>query len=563
MSDQPPPKKKVPIFNVKNYVNPSNRFANKLSFPQAQGTQSFPNGIQFGDDTAQFYTYTGYNGAGGTFTNVNITVDENGRFVDVNDDSDLSKYDFDVALNGTVITSKPSTMDYKTQTEGVLSLLNPFGATQCEIYIPSSVSVTGMTPGVFCQNMTIDGGTVTFDAAGAPNNAIVDIPNLTSIADATTTVPNPPVLNFTNSGNEITITPNGTTANVDYEETEYIAGTGNSYTVTGVVDFNYIPSIDPILSNVDYSLQSQHCLYIPIFKVAGFYDGSLFGSYYVSNYSRGEFISVNMNMNCTYTAADYPLTNAAPGVFTPQILTSCVTFSPYQLVSNWAQSVAYEGNTTRYPMSTKTYSGGNPSVPGQSVIWSNGYILQNEDSFTGLPPPPPQYPYIMPSGNTGRPMAGAWAQNTGFPGSGSFNNTFYWGGILPYNPYFTWTFEVVNKTYQGYNTNTTCKYVGGVADNFSVIEGDPIVGTGQCIKMTFNTTPVTPATAAGYGFYKTQLNYLWNVYGVNVNNGPGIAVGFQDGGFNNGGSTFPNKSVVDGLTGDLSDFIKVSQAVAN
>ncbi len=54
MAFVPPPRENVSIYNSLNYTSANtNSLASKLNFPTAQGMETFPNGIQFGDGTVQ------------------------------------------------------------------------------------------------------------------------------------------------------------------------------------------------------------------------------------------------------------------------------------------------------------------------------------------------------------------------------------------------------------------------------------------------------------------------------------------------------------------------------
>jgi microcystin-dependent protein len=78
MSNNPAPAENLQVFNTANHFT-GRGGSLALSFPIAQGQQAFPNGVQFGDSTYQNSAYTGAGALAGSYTSVDLTLDNNGR----------------------------------------------------------------------------------------------------------------------------------------------------------------------------------------------------------------------------------------------------------------------------------------------------------------------------------------------------------------------------------------------------------------------------------------------------------------------------------------------------
>ncbi len=78
MSNNPAPAENLQVFNTANHFT-GRGSSLALSFPVAQGNQSFPNGVTMGDGTFQNSAYTGAGALAGSYTSADITLDINGR----------------------------------------------------------------------------------------------------------------------------------------------------------------------------------------------------------------------------------------------------------------------------------------------------------------------------------------------------------------------------------------------------------------------------------------------------------------------------------------------------
>lgn len=84
MSNNPAPAENLQVFNTANHFT-GRGSSLALSFPVAQGNQSFPNGVTMGDGTFQNSAYTGAGALAGSYTSADITLDSNGRVTAIAD----------------------------------------------------------------------------------------------------------------------------------------------------------------------------------------------------------------------------------------------------------------------------------------------------------------------------------------------------------------------------------------------------------------------------------------------------------------------------------------------
>ena len=216
MSDVPPPKREVPIFNTLNYFGTSIADAigaNKTDFPEAQGQQRFPFGITFGpDDAGETYEQTSaYSGAaqfgsagGTTYQDCTLTIDDNGQITNIASGAGVVQYDLAVEDNGTTVNTNPLTMNFVPSTDGQMSVVQDPDPTQVNINVPQCANVTdGTTTVPNAVNIQFAGNTTVTQDPSNTNGAIVTTEGVAVQLNGATVTTNTQQINFT--GNDVTV----------------------------------------------------------------------------------------------------------------------------------------------------------------------------------------------------------------------------------------------------------------------------------------------------------------------------------------------------------------------
>ena len=94
---------------------------------------TFPNGVEYGDGTAQTKPYTGYTDAAGSYVNASPTLNENGEIIRLVGGNEQGKYHIDWKYNNTTLSSNPEDIDFVVNANpGKLLASNPANPTTGE-----------------------------------------------------------------------------------------------------------------------------------------------------------------------------------------------------------------------------------------------------------------------------------------------------------------------------------------------------------------------------------------------------------------------------------------------
>jgi len=254
MSEGPPPREDVPIFNPVNFYGTSalNAIgANKVDFPVAQGQETFPFGIRYapdntGDGSVQTSAYTGagsFGSSGGTtYQNATITLDDAGEITNIASGSTVTQYDLEVQENGVTVNTNPLRMNFIQSTNGVPTVTQDGGdPTQVNVAIPPCPNVSDNSTTINNPVQLLfssDNVTVT---SPSPGQAAVSIAGITVQDNGVNVTTDTDIINFVGddvsvaadaSGNAVvTVTPHTTAGYIKGLGTLYQYSIGFSYTV--------------------------------------------------------------------------------------------------------------------------------------------------------------------------------------------------------------------------------------------------------------------------------------------------------------------------------------------
>ena len=445
----PPPRELVPIFNAVNYVVPGRGIAggddkevDQLTFPRAQGTMTFPNGVEFGDGTAQTKSYTGYTEAAGTYVNASPTLNQNGEIIRLVGGSEQGKYHIDWKYNNTTLSSNPEDIDFIVNANpGKLLASNPANPTTGEPDVNYELpQMPNVGDGVTSVNQVTaisfpDDATVT--AVG--NIASIDVvsyPNVTGPGGVSVT--RPPIMDISSNIEDVTVTspsPGTATVTISNHSGAYVQGQGYTYTFTDNIYLNYNPSAltederNALIAKTQanpMSMYGQTSILIPIYQIIYYYNAGgsqLIPEYgYVSNFQSGEQIRLEWTESVIqtneYAAGTIPQQDNNNG----GAYIGGASISPELLIANyqaWRTVVPDPYSTYKapdsYPMTTTSYENVNGTNPGQSTPWFGGYLTGGSQ---------------MPGGTAG--LLGTNAVSQVYPPVGqNWYNSYYLGSAQP------------------------------------------------------------------------------------------------------------------------------------
>ncbi len=549
MSEQPPPYVQVPIFNNLNFRGATGNLAlaaggdqapNKLDFPVAQGSASFPDGVQYPDGTRQDRTYTGYVDQAGTFVNANVTLSENGQIVNMSAAA-KSYYDINWELDHTSLMNDPRFVNFNdTPNEGVIDGSGAGVDTTSEAiyYLPSTPKVNSVlhpTEIVFTPPEKATVSLYGTNQADVSLNISADIVGETS-SGAPITVTQPSTYNFNITDGEVNIFgTNSAQVVVNSHTGNYVFGQGSTYQWTGVNNFNYIPaSPNPLGQGTGNPNQmgSPWTIQIPIMYVLGTFPDGTNGSYFCSAYGPGQTLTFDLIDNLILQRS------ASSGLgamewYENNYFMGQIALLPGQMIANYAASKStWQPVSGVYPMTNNDYVDqtllttsdipydgpfpcqAQPYYPG----CLNNFMTNNGTSFQILYTPQPSFPQYnsydnYTGSNTGGPWPGWWADGIGQKSAASQNAYPYGGEMvtvttgpttgIDYDPpnffqqQFTWEVSVTSTSnFEGMARDQLYgNYVGGAPSYFTPTTSSIAKGT-YFSGLVLNVQPRCPVFGA-------------------------------------------------------------------